>query len=184
MAKLNLKAEDAGQERVLAYLEENASDQLVEKINAGTKTMAGCWSYIRGRARSLAKNQCAVVEDKEVFGWAVHYFEEDDLNSENGTNKGGGTVDPKVHAKYEKVLEEQAGRYTETPLTSEKNGDSHLTFKGSPNLKEVREAKRVLESMEKNMVEDHKSKKKIEEQRKKTADIEGQLSLFDLLGGE
>ena len=41
--KLNLKAKNNNQKRVLDYLEANASNVLVEKINTGEKTMAQCW---------------------------------------------------------------------------------------------------------------------------------------------
>ena len=36
MAELNLTAKGTEQERILAYLQENASDVLTEKINNGT----------------------------------------------------------------------------------------------------------------------------------------------------
>lgn len=41
--------------------------------------MKGFFSYARGEAQKLAINGCACVEDKAVFGWAVHFFEEDEI---------------------------------------------------------------------------------------------------------
>ena len=79
MARLSLKAEGKNQEILLDYLEKNASEPLAEKINTGVKTLAGCWEFIRKEARKQAMNGVAVIEDAEVFGWAVHYFEEDDI---------------------------------------------------------------------------------------------------------
>ena len=79
MARLSLKAEGKNQEILLDYLEKNASEPLAEKINTGAKTLAGCWEFIRKEARKQAMNGVAVIEDAEVFGWAVHYFEEDDI---------------------------------------------------------------------------------------------------------
>ena len=67
---------------ILAYINENASEALTEKINAGTKTMDGCMAYIAKEARKRATNNCACIEDKEVFGWAMHFFEEDDIPEE------------------------------------------------------------------------------------------------------
>lgn len=75
--KLKLKAENANEQRVLEYLEENASDVLAEKINDGDKTLSGFFAYARGEAQKLAINGCACIEDKTVFGWAIHYFEEE-----------------------------------------------------------------------------------------------------------
>ncbi len=77
--KLNLKAENANEQRVLDYLEENASEVLAEKINAGDKTLKGFFAYARGEAQELAVNGCACVEGRTVFGWAIHFFEEEEI---------------------------------------------------------------------------------------------------------
>ena len=81
MARINKTADGRNQQLVLEYLENNASDVLVEKINSGTRTIADCWRFITGKARSRAVSgsgtgSCAVISDEEVFGWAVHFFEE------------------------------------------------------------------------------------------------------------
>ena len=91
--KLNLEAKTKEQELVKQYLEDNASQTLAEKINNGTlfekdgkiltnkKTLDGFMKYASDEARKLASNgaNCACVEDKVVFGWAIHYFEEDSI---------------------------------------------------------------------------------------------------------
>lgn len=101
--KLNLEAKTKEQELVKQYLEDNASQTLAEKINNGTlfekdgkiltnkKTLDGFMKYASDEARKLASNgaNCACVEDKIVFGWAIHYFEEDSIEgtlyNEDGT---------------------------------------------------------------------------------------------------
>ena len=91
--QLNLKTKSKEQELVKAYLEENASEILAEKINNGTpfekdgktfinkKTLDGFMKYASDEARKLASKgaNSACVEDKVVYGWAVHYFEEDSI---------------------------------------------------------------------------------------------------------
>ena len=91
--KLNLKAKNREQQRIKAYLEENASDILAEKINNGVriekdgkillnrKTLDGFMSFATEEARKQAEKgaRYAMVEDDVVFGWAVHYFEEDSI---------------------------------------------------------------------------------------------------------
>ena len=91
--KLDLEAKTKEQELVKAYLEENASEVLAEKINNGVriekdgktlinkKTLDGFMKYASSEARKLASNgaNSACVEDKVVYGWAVHYFEEDSI---------------------------------------------------------------------------------------------------------
>lgn len=101
MKQLNLKAENPSQELVKNYLEENVSDLLAEKINTGKKTLQGCWNYIVGEAKKKAVSNCACIEDKEVYGWAVHYFEEDSI-AECKSAPPVKTVAPKAEAKAEK----------------------------------------------------------------------------------
>ena len=93
MIKLNLIAQDEQEERILAYLQENASETLADKINNGTpfekdgkplinkKTLAGFTDYAYEEARKLARKNAKVmiIDDPTVYGWAIHYFEEDSI---------------------------------------------------------------------------------------------------------
>jgi len=76
-----LKAENSIEKVILDYINENASESLVEKINNGTKTMRDCIEFIKGQAKKEASNGSAMVEDKKVFGWAIHFFEEDSIKA-------------------------------------------------------------------------------------------------------
>lgn len=101
MKQLNLEAKNPSQELVKNYLEQNVSDLLAEKINSGKKTLQGCWNYIVSEAKKKAVSGCACIEDREVFGWAVHYFEEDSI-AECKTAPAVKTVAPKTESKTEK----------------------------------------------------------------------------------
>ena len=93
MIKLNLIAQDEQEERILAYLQENASETLADKINNGTpfekdgkplinkKTLAGFTDYAYEEARKLARKNAKVmiIDDPTVYGWAIHYFEEESI---------------------------------------------------------------------------------------------------------
>lgn len=103
MRELNLTAQGTAQERILAYLEENASEVLAEKINNGTpiekdgkqltskKTLKGFMKYASDEAKKLSEKGAtyACIEDETVYGWAIHYFEEDSIEgtlyNEDGT---------------------------------------------------------------------------------------------------
>lgn len=98
MNKLNLKANSDYERAILDYLESNASDALAAKINNGNKTLAQCFAYIRGQAQKEAKNNCAMIEDKVVYGWAVHFFEEDEIEAEVKV-KAKATPEPKEIVK-------------------------------------------------------------------------------------
>lgn len=79
---LNLTAKTPNEKIILGYLEQNVSDVLANKINEGKKTLEQCWKYITNEAKKLAINGCACIEDKTVFGWAIHFFEEDSIKGD------------------------------------------------------------------------------------------------------
>ena len=100
--KLNLDAKTNEERKVKAYLEANASEILAEKINNGVciqkdgktllnkKTLAGFMKFACDEAKKQAEKgaQYACIDDPEVYGWAVHYFEEPiegTLYNEDGT---------------------------------------------------------------------------------------------------
>lgn len=84
---LKLEAKTSNEQIVLDYLNTNVSEMLAEKINNGKKTLSQCWSYIMSEARKLAQNNCACVEDATVFGWAIHFFEEDSIDGKKFDTK-------------------------------------------------------------------------------------------------
>ncbi len=93
MIKLNLTAANKQEELILAYLQENASDVLAGKINNGTpfekdgkplinkKTLSGFMKYACDEARKLAEKGAisACVDAPTVYGWSIHYFEEESI---------------------------------------------------------------------------------------------------------
>ena len=90
MIKLNFETKNREQEILKEYLEENASEILADKINNGVKiqkdnktlinkkTLDTFMKYAYEEARKLAEKGAnyACIEDKIVFAWAIHYFEE------------------------------------------------------------------------------------------------------------
>lgn len=103
MPKLNLAAKTKEEQKVKAYLEANASEVLADKINNGVriqkdgktlinkKTLAGFLKFACDEARKQAEKgaNSACIDDDVVYGWAVHYLEEDSLEgtlyNEDGT---------------------------------------------------------------------------------------------------
>ena len=101
--KLNLQAITKEEQKIKAYLEANASEVLAEKINNGVriqkdgktllnkKTLAGFMKFACDEAKKQAEKgaQSACIDDDVVYGWAVHYFEEDSIEgtlyNEDGT---------------------------------------------------------------------------------------------------
>lgn len=148
--KLNLETNSREQELVKAYLEENASETLAEKINNGTpfekdektlinkKTLDGFMKYASDEARKLASKgaNSACVEDKVVYGWAIHYFEEDSIegtlfNADGTEYKPAPKPTPaqvrKVEAKKPEQRQATLFDFMETeksePEVNDENGD-------------------------------------------------------------
>ena len=93
MIKVNLTPQNKQEELILNYLQNNASETLADKINNGTpfekdgnpllnkKTLAGFMKYACDEARNLAEKgaNSACIDDATVYGWAIHYFEEESI---------------------------------------------------------------------------------------------------------
>lgn len=93
MIKLNLTPQNKQEELILNYLQNNASETLADKINNGTpfekdghpllnkKTLSDFMKYACDEARKIAEKgaNSAFVDDATVYGWAIHFFEEDSI---------------------------------------------------------------------------------------------------------
>lgn len=93
MTTLNLTPQNKQEELILNYLQNNVSETLADKINNGTpfekdgnpllnkKTLSGFMKYACDEARNLAEKgaNSACIDDATVYGWAIHYFEEDSI---------------------------------------------------------------------------------------------------------
>lgn len=69
------------QDTIKAHLDERASKDELFAVNYAkeNKNIEECCSYITSEAKKQAKSGCAVIADDVVFGWAVHYYDEDDI---------------------------------------------------------------------------------------------------------
>ena len=155
--KLDLIANDVAEQRVKAYLEENASEDLAKKINEGVpvekdgknlirkKTLTGFMHYATEEARKTAEKgaKSACVDDNTVFGWAVHYFEEDTIEGEL-FNEDGTPYEkprPKVETKpytppapkpKEPTLFDLIDQAEEKPEEEEQNEEPEVKVKEEP----------------------------------------------------
>lgn len=93
MIELNLTANTEPEKRILEYLQNNVSESLADKVNNGTpfekdgkrlinkKTLSDFMKYACDEARKLAEKSAnsACIEDSVVYGWAIHFFEEESI---------------------------------------------------------------------------------------------------------
>lgn len=131
MCYLKLETKNKDQEIFKAYLEENASKTLADKINNGVKivkdgktllnkkTLDGFIKFAGEEARKhMEKGAMYVhIDDPTVFSWLIHYFEEDTIEgilyNEDGTEYKP-TV-KKTNNKQDKVV---------TPVSTPKKVDT------------------------------------------------------------
>lgn len=70
------------EQAIKIYLDNRAkTDSLfAETYKKANKSIKECCKYIYSQAEKLAKGGNAVgVDDATVYGWAVHYYDEDDI---------------------------------------------------------------------------------------------------------
>lgn len=135
MVKLNLTANGQEQTKILDYLQENASDTLADKINNGVfilkdgkrllnkKDLNGFMQYACDEAKKLAEKgaKYACVMDDVVYGWAIHYFEEESIE---------GTLFNEDGTEYKKVVPTQPKTTVTTKpvITKPKKNDGQVSI--------------------------------------------------------
>lgn len=125
MAFINLEAKTTNEELFKRYLEQNASDVLAEKINTGKKTLAGAMSYVMLEAKKMAKNASSIcIDDQTVFGWVVHYFEEDSISEGNINKENIGAMAKGMAARINKTREAKKKEEVEAVEPQEKHQGS------------------------------------------------------------
>ena len=121
--KLNLETKNKEQEVLKEYLENNVSEILADKINNGVKItkdnktllnkkdLDGFIQYATDEARKQAEKGAtsACIHSDIVFGWAIHYFEEDSIE---------GTLYNDDGTKYQKVINNPPKQYIPPKITS------------------------------------------------------------------
>lgn len=102
------------------YLDNRANtDELFAKSYAKeNKSLDECCQYILGEARKLGSEVC--VSDEVVFGWAVHYYDEDEIKiNKTVVGKVKRTSAPNVELSDEekaKLLEDAKAEYKQAMI--------------------------------------------------------------------
>lgn len=96
-----MSKQDSFQQAIQSYLEERAkTDELFAQSYAKkNKNIDECRSYILGEAKK--RGNAVAISDAEVFGMAVHYYDEDDIK----VNKMPANVKASVSSSISKPVE-------------------------------------------------------------------------------
>lgn len=114
-----MKANNATERIILDYFEKNASASLKARVEQEKKTIAGALKYASYRAQKQKVGNCACVADEVVFGWIMHYFEDEPATKyENASSTakvvaGKAKKPAKKPTKAEKPVEQKP---VETPV--------------------------------------------------------------------
>ena len=176
MIRLNLETKNKAQEILKEYLENNASEILANKINNGVKIqkdgktllnkkdLNGFMKFASDEARKQTESGAsfACIESDAVFGWAIHYFEEDkivgELYNEDGTKYQSPTpksLTPKVEIPkkvenkqptlFDLLTENNQEENNEKIKNMEKIGEKHEKIE-----KYVQKTEKIEEKIENN----------------------------------
>lgn len=86
------------------YLDKRAESDRLFAVNykKENKSIQECCNYIYSQARKIAKGGNAVgVDDDIVYGWAVHYYDEDDIKVDKVQERVEVVTPPVEYAKVE-----------------------------------------------------------------------------------
>lgn len=150
---------------VQEYLEKRAAEdpQFAEKFNNPKKSLKECCKYIYGEAKKRAGgSSCVYIPPEEVFGMAVHYYDEDDIKVTGAGYTGRATVAPKPV----ELTAEQKAKAEQAALE-----------------KYEAEQRAKIEAREKEKAKAEAAKRKAarEEAERRKAQ-EGEFNLFNLMG--
>lgn len=83
------KKSDNAMDAIRTYLDERAAHDPQFAVSYGKehKSLKECYAYIVGEARKRAVGNACCMTSEEVFGLAVHYYDEDDIKV--NTSRGG-----------------------------------------------------------------------------------------------
>nr|DAW63966.1 MAG TPA: PcfK-like protein [Caudoviricetes sp.] len=142
------------------YLDARAKEDVkfAEKYSNEKKSIEECCRFILGEMRKKAKSGMYGATDAEVFGLAVHYYDEEDIKVEKN-------VSAEVVINREMTEEEK------------KNLNKRKEAEKKAEAEKREEDARRKEELRKRTAEDKKHKE--QERKKKEQEEEGLLFLFD-----
>ena len=107
--KLSSDVKDFALLKIVEYL--LIRDDMDEKYLNESKSLKGMIEYIRSEAQKQSNNGMAMIQDEVVYGWAIHYFDED--------NKDLNIKDSSIDDEIEDVQENKALKVKQKEVVSE-----------------------------------------------------------------
>ena len=118
------KNEDLATKRLREYLESRAKRDahFKEMYESPKKNIENCVQYVKECAQKAAVNGASFCDDDEVYGWAVHYYNEPDVEPKHNVKATMGTTtkgDAKTVKKVKEKKEAETGSCSADELLDE-----------------------------------------------------------------
>lgn len=91
----------------------------IDKVLNDDKTLDDCIAYITNLARKEATEGCAAIEDNTVRGWAIHYFDEDELEDWKSLSQKAKEEERKASISKAETEKKPSTKKKETDLDDE-----------------------------------------------------------------
>lgn len=96
-------------------------NDMVSKLDNPKKSVDGMWNYIVSEAKKKAVKNCAIISDEEVFGLAVHYYDEEDI-------EGGGEQSSRLNLESAKAIVKKSVDQKKKPKKEESEWTQESLF--------------------------------------------------------
>ena len=80
-------------------------DSVARNMKKPNKSIKGCCDYIKKKAKEAAKDNVAMIADEVVYGWAVHYFDEDNLQEDKKAVPTAKVIVPKKEVEKQNCIQ-------------------------------------------------------------------------------
>lgn len=109
------KVKNASIKKVCTYLK--TREDIKYNLEKENKSIDEMWEYIKSEAKKQAKNGCACIEDNQVYEWAVHYYDEDDIKVESSKKVDKKKFDniPVKTVSHKKVTQPKKAKKEKVP---------------------------------------------------------------------
>lgn len=171
-----MKASTGFKEAISSHLEEVAAKDplFAETLKKPGKNIDDCLTYIMNQAKN---NGCAGYSDQEVFGWAKHYYDEDDIKV--GSKISGKVI---INRSVELSEEDKAAAFEQAmaELREEKKKELASTLAVELSPEEIQQAEEAAKQEAFNKVAAEQQQKLVKKAEKKKPVQSPELSgLFD-----
>lgn len=118
---------DPAIKKVAQYL--LSRDDIQSNLAKEKKSLKEMWEYIRSKAQKQANGNCACISDETVYGWAVHYYDEDDIKIEQIKNSAVKSGKDKANVNIKQEVSSATNTKKDTiKKVKQKINDNQLSF--------------------------------------------------------